>query len=263
MGRFRPRHEPWEEKLAIFMGCNALVQLLLDIIFESLHLIPTRINHLSLTFLNAFISYKTLSAIKKNRFSFMHEDCQILWVMEVCLIFGDVWYAIFDDFSIKFIYIRLMFICFSTMNLIGVTWIMVKYQLWSISYKGHGPPGPRNSLQRLQKSFSVLGDMDEKDAEIVAGHHISDPIPAEELNDDDLMDDTESVNAAEEARDAMQMEIIKKNLELEKINSMYMNRKATPESKKLCDESCTELTEIESRGLSSVTLLNESCEEKV
>ena len=149
MGKQRPKHQPWEEKIVVFMSINALVQLVLDIIFEALHLLPTRINHLSLTFLNAFISFKTLSAVQKNRFSFMHEDCQILWLMEICLIFGDVWYAIFDDFSIRFIYIRLIFIVCSFFNFICVSYFMAKYELWSITYKGHG------AMRRLSVDFSA------------------------------------------------------------------------------------------------------------
>jgi hypothetical protein len=62
------RHTNVEQKLVLFMAWNALVQFLADIILEALHVAPTRINHLSLTLLNAFISFKTLSAIKKIKF---------------------------------------------------------------------------------------------------------------------------------------------------------------------------------------------------
>lgn len=152
----KPTHEEWEEKLSIFMGVNACIQFILDLILEALHLIPTRINHLSLTFLNAFISYKTLSAIHKKKFGFLHEDCQILWVLEVCLIFGDVWYMICDDFSLTFLYVRLLFLVFSILNLAGVSYIILKYKLWSLSY--HGPNfGTRSRRQSIDLQ-SVLED---------------------------------------------------------------------------------------------------------
>ena len=103
MGRSRPPHTKFEENLAVVMSLNALMQFVLDVVFEALHLLPTRINHLSLTLLNAFISHKTLSAVRRDRFSFMHEDCQILWLMEICLIAGDIYYLLVDDFSLQFI----------------------------------------------------------------------------------------------------------------------------------------------------------------
>jgi hypothetical protein len=149
MGKQRPKHAKWEEKIVVAMSANALVQLLLDIIVEALHLSPSRINHLSLTFLNAFISFKTLSAIQKNRFSFMHEDCQILWLMEICLILGDVWYVIFDDFSYTFIFVRIVFIVCSLFNFICVSYFMAKYELWSVTYKGNG------AMSRLSTDFST------------------------------------------------------------------------------------------------------------
>lgn len=148
--------------MAIVMSANALVQLLLDIVFEALHLLPTRINHLSLTFLNAFISWKTLSAIRKNRFSFMHEDCQILWLMEICLIFGDVWYIIFDEFTWTFIFVRLFFVVCSLFNFVCVTYVMCRYELWSVTYKGHGArrlsidlSGRRFSIERMFSSLRI------------------------------------------------------------------------------------------------------------
>ena len=157
MGRYRPRHTAAEEKLVVAMSVNALVQLLLDVIFEAMHIIPTRVNHLSLTFLNAFISYKTLSAIRKNRFSFMHEDCQILWLMEVCLILGDVYYAIYDEFSLKFLFVRLFFIVCSLFNWVAVSVIMCKYQLWSLSYKGHGDPSRQETWgETIRRSIREL-----------------------------------------------------------------------------------------------------------
>ena len=166
MGRQRPKHTLFEERLAVVMSANALFQLALDIIFEALHLVPTRVNHMSLTVLNAFISYKTLSAIRKNRFSFMHEDCQILWLMEICLIVGDVYYSAYDNFGLFFIYVRLIFIICSIFNFLAVSYIMLKYQLWSISYKGHGKPSARQNVmvafRAMSKSMGSLRSMDSR-----------------------------------------------------------------------------------------------------
>ena len=166
MGRQRPKHTLFEERLAVVMSANALFQLALDVIFEALHLVPTRVNHLSLTVLNAFISYKTLSAIRKNRFSFMHEDCQILWLMEICLIVGDVYYSAYDNFGLFFIYVRLIFIICSVFNFLAVSYIMLKYQLWSISYKGHGKPSARQNVmlafRAMSKSMGSLRSMDSR-----------------------------------------------------------------------------------------------------
>jgi hypothetical protein len=72
--------------------------------------------------------------------------------MEICLIFGDVFYAIFDEYSHRFLYLRLFFIICSVFNLLGVTCIMCKYQLWSISYKGHQEP---HSLLRRRSTSRV------------------------------------------------------------------------------------------------------------
>lgn len=63
-------HTICEEYLFIFVCANAIFQLILDIMLESLRLIPTRINHLALTIVNAFASFKALSAIYQNKFRF-------------------------------------------------------------------------------------------------------------------------------------------------------------------------------------------------
>jgi hypothetical protein len=57
-------HTEFEHYLSIAIAGNGILQLLLDIIMEALHIVPTRINHLSLTVLNAFLAWKTLSAIQ-------------------------------------------------------------------------------------------------------------------------------------------------------------------------------------------------------
>jgi hypothetical protein len=60
----------------------------------------------------------------------------VLFLMELFLIGGDVYYVFADDFSYHFIYVRLFFIACSTYNLIAVIYVMNKYSLWSLSYQG-------------------------------------------------------------------------------------------------------------------------------
>ena len=57
-------HTQFEHYLSVAIAANGIVQLLLDIVMEALHMVPTRINHLSLTVINAFLAWKTLSAIQ-------------------------------------------------------------------------------------------------------------------------------------------------------------------------------------------------------
>lgn len=129
-------HTEFEHYLSILIAGNGILQLLLDIVMEALHIVPTRINHLALTILNAFLAWKTLSAIQKDKFKFLHEDCQVLFLMELFLIAGDVYYVFVDDFSYQFIYARLFFIICSAFNFFAVIYIMHKYSLWSLSYQG-------------------------------------------------------------------------------------------------------------------------------
>jgi hypothetical protein len=158
-------HTEFEHYLSISIAANGIFQLLLDIVMEVLHIVPTRINHLSLTVLNAFLAWKTLSAIQvserimlsllahslthsimylkyecfklqKDKFKFLHEDCQVLFLMELFLIAGDIYYLLVDEFSYQFIYARLFFIICSTYNFVAVIYIMKKYSLWSLSYQG-------------------------------------------------------------------------------------------------------------------------------
>ena len=117
-------HTLFEEQFSIFVGINAIIQFVGDIVLEVLGYLPSRLDHLSLTFLNAFISFKTLSAIHKRNFAFVHEDIQIFWALEVCLVVGDFYYAIKTDWKEAFIFIRLTFITFSVINWIFATYIM-------------------------------------------------------------------------------------------------------------------------------------------
>lgn len=74
--------------------------------------------------------------LQKDKFKFLHEDCQVLFLMEMFLIAGDIYYVFVDEFSYQFIYARLFFIICSAFNFFAVIYIMQKYNLWSISYQG-------------------------------------------------------------------------------------------------------------------------------
>lgn len=131
-------HTKKEEYIVIFVCINAIGQLIADIILEILKIMPVvRINHISLTFLNAFLSLKTMSAIYKDQFRFLHEDSQTLFILEFLLIIGDIFYVIYDDFDINFIYIRCSFIVLSIFNLIFITYIIIKYKLYHLTYQGN------------------------------------------------------------------------------------------------------------------------------
>ena len=129
-------HLKSEEYIAIFIAINSVAQLIGDVIVEILHLIPTRINHLSLTLLNAFIAFKTLSAIKKERFRFLHEDVQIMFLLELLLILGDIFYLLDDGWDLTFFIIRSTFILLSFFNLSFVVYIISKYELYHLTYQG-------------------------------------------------------------------------------------------------------------------------------
>ena len=130
-------HTSFEERASIFIGVNAIFQFIGDVVLEALGLIPPRINHLALTFLNAFISFKTLSAIQKDKFRFLHEDCQVFWLLEMLLIVGDVYYSFRDDWGREFILLRLTFVACSLFNFLFITYIILKYRLYHITYQGH------------------------------------------------------------------------------------------------------------------------------
>lgn len=156
--------------LAALMSINALIQFILDLILEILHLIPTRVNHLSLTVLNAFVSWKTLSAIQKKKFRFVHEDVQTLFILEICLIVGDLYYFFYDDFNIYFLLVRLFFLICSTFNLFVVIYIIWKHGLWHLSYQGDGGEKGRElvrrATQRFRRSISISFDKNEISKEL-------------------------------------------------------------------------------------------------
>lgn len=154
-----------EITLALILSVNALLQLLLDVILEILHLIPTRVNHLSLTVINAFVSWKTLSAIQKKKFRFVHEDAQVLFLMEICLIVGDIYYFFRNGNDLFFLYTRLFFLICSFFNWFVVTYIIWKHGLWNLTYQGDGGKKGhelvRKVTQRIRRSMSMSMDNNE------------------------------------------------------------------------------------------------------
>lgn len=125
-----------EKKIAIFVAINSVLQFIADIVVEFTHIIPTRINHLSLTLLNGFIAYKTLSAISKNKFRFLHEDVQIMFLLELLLILGDIFYIIDDGWDLTFFITRITFVILSFFNFSFASYIMYVYELYHITYQG-------------------------------------------------------------------------------------------------------------------------------
>ena len=73
---------------------------------------------------------------QKNRFKYLHEDCQVLFLLEFALIAGDIYYMIVENFELAFIYARLFFLVCSTFNFFAVVYIMWKYDMWGLTYHG-------------------------------------------------------------------------------------------------------------------------------
>ena len=126
--------------------------------------------------------------------------------MEICLIVGDVYYAIFDDFSMKFIYVRLIFIVCSLFNFIGVSYIMMKYQLWSLTYKGHGPTPEPVGLGEVIRRLSLKKATDETSTVVAekgteSAVELPSSVDDSDVDSDDDMD-AESIDGEEPASPA-------------------------------------------------------------
>lgn len=129
-------HTNIQERIAIFVAINSVLQFIADVIIEIAHIVPTRINHLSLTLLNAFIAFKTLSAITKNKFRFLHEDVQVMFLLELLLILGDIFYIIDDGWDKTFFIVRIPFVVLSFFNFSFSAYIIYIYELYHITYQG-------------------------------------------------------------------------------------------------------------------------------
>ena len=140
------KHTEIEENISRFVAYNAVLQFIVELILEILVVLPTRINHLSLSLLNGFLSFKTLSAISKDKFRFLHEDVQIFFILEILLILGDIYYLISEGWNYKFFYVRIPFIFLSIFNWLFVTYIIIKYKLYNITYQGD----QKNDIEEIQ-----------------------------------------------------------------------------------------------------------------
>lgn len=129
-------HTKYQQNIAIFVALNAMIQFIADVIIEFNKIFHFRINHLSLTFLNAFISFKTLSAILKDKFRFLHEDVQIMFLLEILLILGDIYYLIDEGWDKTFFFVRLSFVTLSLFNALFSSYIIYIYELYHLTYQG-------------------------------------------------------------------------------------------------------------------------------
>ena len=177
-------HTKIEEYIAIFVSVNAIVQFIADALVEGLKYVPTRVNHLGLTLLNAFVSFKSLSAIRKRKFRFLHEDIQTLILLEILLIFGDVFYILDEGWDEQFFYVRLGFVVLSFFNLTYAICIMIKYELYHITYQGGGAP-PSNPT-RHPSSADVISNNN-----VPVRHMSAPPDIIEEVEVDIYIDDND------------------------------------------------------------------------
>ena len=134
------KHEEYVEKLLITQAMLSMIHFVCDLIIEILAgigiiYLPVRISFLLLSFVAAFLSYKTFDAIKSDQFAVAHEDIQAGFLLEASLLLSDVWFLYYDDYSHDFDY-RIGFMTSNIINLIILSFIMCKYKLWSIRYKG-------------------------------------------------------------------------------------------------------------------------------
>jgi len=196
-------HTLFEERCSIFIGLNAILQFVGDVILEALGLIPPRINHLALTFLNAFISFKTLSAIQKDKFRFLHEDCQVFWILELLLIIGDIYYSFHDEWGREFIFLRLSFVAFSFFNWCFITYIIIKYKLYHILYQGHVDVENESlvSIENAPKQ-NATETIDNGEIEMVNAEPKEDePLKVDDPAQDESVEDSLSNNALTDAND--------------------------------------------------------------
>lgn len=134
-------HTDYEEYFAIFMSINAIIQFIIDIFIDIFHIIPLRINFLSLDILSAFTSFKDLSAIHKDKFGFLHEDIQVSFLVETLLMLGDLFFMFYTiginniNFWYNF-YIRIPFVIIKICNLSFIIYIIIKYKLYHITFQG-------------------------------------------------------------------------------------------------------------------------------
>lgn len=70
----------------------------------------------------AYISFKSIDSIRKQRFMIIHEDVQI-------------WFLYFQGYA-HFLIFRIWFLLLTSINLLIVTYIIIRFRLYSIFYQG-------------------------------------------------------------------------------------------------------------------------------
>lgn len=136
------KHEDYIEKLLIIQTILSMVHFVCDLIIEILTLVnvitslPIRISYLLLSFVAAFLSYKTFDAIKSDQYAVAHEDIQAGFLLEVGLLVSDIWFLQYDGYYNLAFDDRIGFIVSNIINIIIISFIMCKYKLWSIRYRG-------------------------------------------------------------------------------------------------------------------------------
>ena len=163
-GILDPKHAKIDEISFIFVNINAVLQLFGDLILEILHITPTRISYLGLAFVHAFGSAKTLLAIKQHKVRFLHEDIQLMIVLEICLIIGDVLGLLDEECqqdgfdSLAFFTARGVFIVLSIINLCILLRVMFAYRLYHLTYVREDDPIDKAYFETQAASETVTGD---------------------------------------------------------------------------------------------------------
>lgn len=136
------KHEDYIEKLLIIQAVLSMVHFVCDLVIEILTLVhiitklPIRISYMLLSFVAAFLSYKTFDSIKSDQYAVAHEDIQAGFLLEVSLLLSDIWFLQYDGYYDLALDYRLGFMASNIINIIIISFIMCKYKLWSIRYHG-------------------------------------------------------------------------------------------------------------------------------
>jgi hypothetical protein len=136
------KHENYIEKLLLIQAILSMIHFICDFIIEILTLIhvitkiPIRISYMLLSFVTAFLSYKTFDAIKSDQYAVAHEDIQAAFLLEISQLISDLWFLEYDKYyDLAFDY-RIGFMVSNIINIVIISFIMCKYKLWSIRYRG-------------------------------------------------------------------------------------------------------------------------------
>lgn len=135
-------HSEFVEKLLVYQSTSSIVQFIVDVIIEMLivagimeYQFAFRTEYIMMAFLTSFFSFKTLDSIRKDDFGLVHEDIQGTMILEVSLVISDFWFLWGLD-HLDMFWIRLPFIVLTTINGFIIHYIICKYKLWSLFYRG-------------------------------------------------------------------------------------------------------------------------------